>query len=238
MSLKSFVKGWIGEAAGALTQKVLLDQKIYTSIHNVTLQTNNGTTQIDHVIVSKHGIFVVEAKNMDGWIFGDEKSPQWTQSLYGKKFRFQNPLHQNYRHTKVLEEFLGVAPEKLISIVMFWGECELKTELPPNVMTRGYIGFIKKQEAVVFSDSDVQQIIEALKVGMMSKGLIKSFHTHQTHLQSLAARHNSTTTCPKCGSELVLRTAKSGVNVGREFYGCSNFPKCRFIKPAHDKTSV
>ena len=72
MTLKSFVKGWIGEAASALTQKVLLDPKIYTSIHNVTLQTGNGTTQIDHIIVSRHGIFVVETKNMDGWIFGDE----------------------------------------------------------------------------------------------------------------------------------------------------------------------
>ncbi len=230
MTLKSFVKGWIGEAASALTQKVLLDPKIYTSIHNVTLQTGNGTTQIDHIIVSRHGIFVVETKNMDGWIFGDEKSPQWTQSLFGKKYRFQNPLHQNYRHTKVLEDFLGVGPEKLISVVMFWGECELKTAMPPNVMTRGYIGFIKKHDAVLFGDGEVQEIISALKSGMMPKGLLKSLETRKTHLNSLAERHNSTTTCPKCGSELIQRTAKSGTNAGKPFYGCSSFPKCRFMK--------
>jgi predicted RNA-binding Zn-ribbon protein involved in translation (DUF1610 family) len=234
MSLKSFVKGWFGEAAGALTQKLLLDQKIYTSIHNVTLQTSNGTTQIDHIIVSKFGIFVVETKNMDGWIFGDEKSQQWTQSLFSKKFRFQNPLLQNYRHTKVLEKFLGVTPEKLISVVMFWGECELKTALPSNVMTHGYIGFIKKHDAIQFSDDEVLQIVEALKSGMMPKGLINSFQTRQTHLRSLEDRHSSTTTCPKCGSALVLRTAKSGSNAGNEFYGCSNFPKCRFMKAISD----
>ena len=35
--------------------------------------------------------------------------------------------------------------------------------------------------------------------------------------------------CPKCGSKLVLRTANKGENAGKQFYGCSNFPKCRFI---------
>ena len=36
--------------------------------------------------------------------------------------------------------------------------------------------------------------------------------------------------CPWCGRELVLRTAKKGSNAGKEFYGCSGFPKCRYIK--------
>ncbi len=36
--------------------------------------------------------------------------------------------------------------------------------------------------------------------------------------------------CPRCGSELVVRTAKKGKNVGNMFCGCSNFPKCRFVR--------
>ena len=36
--------------------------------------------------------------------------------------------------------------------------------------------------------------------------------------------------CPRCGGELILRTAKKGQNSGNQFYGCSNFPKCRYIK--------
>ena len=36
--------------------------------------------------------------------------------------------------------------------------------------------------------------------------------------------------CPRCGSELVVRTAKKGANVGNMFYGCSNFPRCRFVR--------
>ena len=81
MSLISSFKGWVGEMQGTLAAKIRLDSEIYRSINNVTIPTANGTTQIDHVIVSKYGIFVVETKNIKGWIYGDEKQAQWTQVL-------------------------------------------------------------------------------------------------------------------------------------------------------------
>lgn len=231
MSLKSFIKGWVGETVGAIAQKLLLDPKIYVSLNNITLRTENGTTQIDHIIVSKYGIFVIEAKNMDGWIFGDPKSAQWTQSLFGKKFRFQNPLHQNYRHTKALQGFLGVEEEKLISLVMFWGECEFKTPMPDNVRSTGYTSFIKKHTAVLLTDAEVQQFVAAIQSGKMPKGIVKSFETRSAHLASLKDRHGSTSTCPKCASPLLVRSVKSGPKAGSQFYGCSTFPKCRFTRP-------
>lgn len=36
--------------------------------------------------------------------------------------------------------------------------------------------------------------------------------------------------CPKCGAELILRTARRGANVGNQFYGCSKYPKCKYIQ--------
>lgn len=225
MSLGSIIKGWVGEVQGTLAKKIFLDSQIYVDINNVTVPTPNGTTQIDHVIVSRYGVFVVETKNMDGWIFGSEKSPQWTQSVFGKKYKFQNPLHQNYRHTKALSEFLGVEHSKFISIVMFWGECEFKTPVPANVMSRGYIAYIKSHTAVLFSDQEVQEIAGALKIGMLPK----SWATHRQHVASLKDRFSSTTECPKCGSPLVVRTAKSGASAGSEFLGCTKYPACRYV---------
>ena len=75
MSISNLFKGWAGEAMGAVAHWALLDKSIYFPLNNLTLPTKNGTTQIDHVIVSRHGIFVIESKNIDGWIFGDERSP-------------------------------------------------------------------------------------------------------------------------------------------------------------------
>lgn len=36
--------------------------------------------------------------------------------------------------------------------------------------------------------------------------------------------------CSRCGGNLVLRTACRGVNAGNQFWGCENFPKCRYIR--------
>lgn len=207
------VKGWFGEAQGALAKHLLLDKSIYTTLNNITIPTANGTTQIDHVVVSKYGIFVIETKNMKGWIFGDEKSPQWTQNLYGRKFRFQNPLRQNYRHIRALAEFLELDDTHLHSVVMFWGDAQFKTAMPENVMTSGYTSYIKRKQKVIFSGDDVRSIVAAIQSG----ALPKIWATRTTHVESLKARHASTTMCPKCSSELVLRTAKSGANAGKQF---------------------
>ena len=225
MSLKSMFKGWVGEIQGTIAKKILMDADVYTDINNVTIPTTNGTTQIDHVIVSRYGIFVIETKNMGGWIFGDEKSPQWTQSLFGKKFKFQNPLHQNYRHTKALSDFLGIDHDKIFSVVMFWGDCQFKTPMPPNVMARGYVTYIKSKTDVLFLDDELPQIATAIKEGMLPK----TWATRRQHVADLKKRFNSITACPKCASPLVLRTPKSGANAGSQFYGCSKYPACRYV---------
>ncbi|HEY3310777.1 MAG TPA: DUF2726 domain-containing protein [Anaerolineales bacterium] len=40
---------------------------------------------------------------------------------------------------------------------------------------------------------------------------------------------SSTPTCPKCGSEMIMRTAKNGLNQGDKFWGCPNYPRCRGV---------
>jgi hypothetical protein len=59
-------------------------------------------------LVSPFGVFVIETKNYKGWILGDEKQRQWMQQIYGKKNRFQNPLHQNQLHVRALMDFLAL----------------------------------------------------------------------------------------------------------------------------------
>ena len=212
---------------GAFAHWALLDKSVYFPLNNVTLATANGTTQIDHVIVSRHGIFVIEAKNIDGWIFGDAKSPQWSIVKPGRKFRMQNPLHQNYRHIKAIVEFLGVEERKVHSLVMFWGNCEFKTPMPANVMSEGYATYIKSFAERLLADDEVVAAVKALRSG----ALPKSWATRKSHLASLEARYASKSVCPKCGSGLVLRTARSGSMAGTRFYGCSTYPKCRHKVP-------
>lgn len=231
MSIVSMLKGFVGEAMGSLAAKLFLDSRIYHSLNNVTLQTSNGTVQIDHVIVSRFGIFVIEAKNYQGWIFGSESQAEWTQSLIGgRKFKFQNPLRQNYRHIKTLSEFLGLPQDKFHSVVMFWGGSEFKTSMPDNVMSKNYSSYIKGKTEILFTGTEVERMAGALQTGRMPTGLIKGLETRRVHLDSLKERHSSTTRCPKCGTDLVERVIKSGERAGQKFLACNAFPKCRFTK--------
>jgi len=228
----SMLKGFVGETMGSFAHKLMLDKGIYRELNNVTIPTPDNTTQIDHVIVSRYGIFVIEAKNMNGWIFGDEKSAQWTQSFPGGKFKFQNPLRQNYKHTKCLSDFLGVEHDKLHSVVMFWGESTFKSPMPENVLDKGYSSYIKSKTEVFFSNDEIEQIVEAIQTGRLPR----TWSTSRHHVASLKARHSKPTstesdkpTCPKCGSAMSKRLAKNGANAGKEFWGCSQFPACRGI---------
>ena len=221
----SVLKGWLGEKTVTLGMWLSLNHRVYQRFHDVVVPSENGTTQIDHILVSPFGVFVIETKNMKGWIFGSENQSQWTQTMGRQKYRFQNPLRQNYRHTKCLSEFLGLDHDLFHSIVFFIGEAAFKTPMPANVLVRGLASYVREFSTVVFSESQVQEISLHIRVMKSDRTL-----NHGAHMQSLSDRHASTILCPKCNSEMVTRTAKRGQNAGNEFLACSSFPQCRFTK--------
>lgn len=229
--LKSrWFKGLFGEAFVKLIAKVRLPAEEYRGIHNVTLATPDGTTQIDHVLVSRYGIFVIETKHMTGWIFGSERQAQWTQKIYRKTFKFQNPLRQNYKHVKTLEALLDVPLEAIHSVVVFSGSAVFKTKMPENVtIGGGYVRYIKSFREPVLTETRVLKVLESIETGRLAP----SRETHHKHVKQLKARFESSSSdraCPKCGSSMVLRTSKRGANAGNQFWGCSAYPWCREVQ--------
>ncbi|WP_274878885.1 NERD domain-containing protein [Vibrio harveyi] len=224
-----WLKGVFGEF---LVNRLLskLPESDYTLIKDVTLPTNDGTTQVDHIVVSRYGIFVVETKNMKGWIFGSARQKQWTQKIYRHSSKFQNPLHQNYKHIKALETLLGCSEEHLHSVIVFIGDSTFKTEMPPNVTyARGSIRYIQQFNDVVFSDNDYARLTESINRLKLKRGVITDLK-HRKHVKEVVASKVSSNECPRCGSEMVLRETKRGENIGQQFWGCSTFPKCRAVK--------
>nr|WP_274616026.1 NERD domain-containing protein [Vibrio parahaemolyticus] len=224
-----WLKGVFGEF---LVNRLLskLPESDYTLIKDVTLPTNDGTTQVDHIVVSRYGIFVVETKNMKGWIFGSARQKQWTQKIYRHSSKFQNPLHQNYKHIKALETLLGCSEEHLHSVIVFIGDSTFKTEMPPNVTyARGSIRYIQQFNDVVFSDNDYARLTESINRLKLKRGVITDLK-HRKHAKEVVASKVSSNECPRCGSEMVLRETKRGENIGKQFWGCSTFPKCRAVK--------
>lgn len=195
------VKGWLGEWQVNLAARLLLDKNRYHLVKNVTLPAGEGTTQIDHVIVSRYGIFVVETKNMGGWIFGSERDAKWTQTFGKKTFKFQNPLRQNYKHTETLAELLALPREKIKSLIVFVGGAELKKSTPENVtITGGYIRYIRSHKEEILTEQQVEHVLCLIEAQRLTPNLA----THRKHVEHVrtivAAKEQEKASRPKVKS--------------------------------------
>lgn len=226
MLRSSWFKGKMGEFKVNIALGGLLNRKTFRLLKNVTLPLGRATTQIDHLVISPYGIFVVETKNMNGWIFGDPHHEQWTQVIFRFKQRFQNPLLQNRIHVQAVQRLLGVAPEQVHNVVAFPGACTFKTPMPAEVV-RGVFRlarFIRSKRFPVFTADEVQIFIDEVQSNRLTPG----FRTDRAHIRSVKARLSRKTAnrengCPRCGGLMVERVNQS---TGERFLGCRRYPRC------------
>ena len=163
----------------------------YHLMNHVTLQLKDGTTQIDHILVSRFGVSIIETKDYDGWIFANAKQANWTQVLFMCKFKFQNPIFQNFRHVRAVQGLLDfLPPEAIKSVVVFTGEAEFKTEIPQGVVSlSGLIEYLRELTVEVMSLNRVQFCVGRLE----TERLAISGKTDVEHVQSLERRHGGAT---------------------------------------------
>ena len=205
----------------------LLPKKEYKVINDLLLQTGGHSTQIDHVVISVYGIFVIETKYYKGWIYGGENSEYWTQNIYGHKNQLRNPLWQNQGHIKAISRLLsdpGMIP--IYNIVAFSGQATLKLDRSLPVMYwRQVVPYIKRHREPQMSEAYADEIYNLLLEANVTdkearKQHVKSVKQNQQRRNISVANGR----CPRCGGNLVLRDGRYG-----RFYGCSNYPRCKYI---------
>lgn len=183
-------KGIIGEFIVNITAKLKLDKKQYHLIKNITLPTKNGTTQIDHIIISEYGLFVIETKHLKGLISGDKKQKYWTQEISNYTNKFQNPLHQNYKHIKTLEKILKIKSYKIFSVIVFTGDSKFKTKMPENIIHGvSYIHYIKSKRRKIISQKEVIKMIASIESSRLSRSF-KTNREHIKHVKSIIKEKN------------------------------------------------
>ena len=226
--------GKFGEKRVARKQDWL--SKEYTTLNDILLPTHYGTTQIDHIVVSPYGIFVIETKNYKGWIFGHENSEEWKQSLLGKKrfwgwsseqHKLRNPIRQNAAHARAVKAILKeIGDFPIIPIVVFADSAELNITTPNHIVINwcNLRSAIKSYRTQCISQEDIQRIVSKI-----SSANITTEGSRESHIRNVqTAQQNrdmaiANGKCPKCGGSLVERRGKYG-----SFLGCSNYPRCRF----------
>ena len=147
-------------------------------------------TELDIIMISTKGIYVVENKNYSGWIFGDEQSKNWCETLKGKKFFFYNPVKQNKSHIKNLEKILNIGEDKYISLITFNKNAilkKVKTE-SPKLYVKKYEElkkFIKEQEKYsdILQHEEIEEIYKSLLLGTQLNDEEKQKHIERIKRQ-------------------------------------------------------
>lgn len=233
----------IGEKGERLTAKKLVrvDKTGFSGkvLQNIYIPKSNGeTSEIDLLFITKIGIFVIESKNYSGYIFGTDTNQKWTLTLHAgqgftEKHQFYNPIKQNQTHIKWLNRYLN-EDIRMFSIIAFSQRCELMSidlsSSPQEVFVchRNRIPKIIKEcfnkYDECLSENRIEEIYKKLSVLTNVDEAIKA-----QHIKDATNKINGVV-CPFCGGQLILRTAKKGTNTGRQFYGCSNYPKCKYTR--------
>lgn len=217
----------------------------YIVLNDVVLPTRRGTTQIDHIVVSPYGIFGIETKNYRGEIYGDDTREKWTQMIitdvtyrkswktytYVTKSHFYNPVKQSLGHIYSLKDCLndfGYIP--MIPVVVFAGEAILSNvnSKYPVVYIENLVSTIRCYDKRYLSGEQVSEIVRRIS-SINVRETVKN-KDHIQNIRNAVAEKNQKVRngiCPRCGGQLVLRHGKYG-----SFYGCSNYPKCKFTSEA------
>lgn len=212
-----------------------LECEEYQVFNDLLLRNGNYTTQIDHIILSRYGVFVIETKNVHGKVYGSGNAEFWKQYLpdwgykrYGitQEHQLRNPIWQNAGHIKTLRRLIFDNDIPIYGIVVFPYDTDLYvTAEQPVLKMWQVVPYIKR-----FRDRD----LSAEQVGFYRRRILEVISTTESdrkqHLDNVNRNKErrdaavASGKCPRCGGNLVLRNGKYG-----QFYGCSNYPRCNYI---------
>lgn len=221
----------------AARQLCRLDDSKYFVLNDLLFRKKNGLTcQIDHIVVSRAGIFVIETKNIFGYIKGNEKSKLWRSYWKdGRDLAFDNPIPQNEAHITALSERLGIGRQiPYYSIIAFTPTAELQVSVNnvPVVYWTKLRDLIRSYKSTALTVGEAFSIYNEIKAFNITDPEVRKNHGQQANARKINYEQTTNAAldsgkCPKCGGYLVKRIGTYGA-----FYGCSNYPNCKYTHPA------
>lgn len=212
-----------------------LDCEDYRVYNDLLIRNGNYTTQVDHIVISRYGVFVLETKNVHGKVYGGGNAEFWKQYLpdtgykrYGftQAHQLRNPIWQNDGHIKTLRELVFGNNVPIYGIVVFPSDTEINVTVSQPVLNMyNVVHYIKQYRENVLSSEQMgyyrRRLLEVITTSESDrKEHLDNVYRNKERRDLAVARGK----CPRCGGNLVLRNGKYG-----QFYGCSNYPRCNYI---------
>lgn len=159
----------------------------YKRLHNVTIGfSDGGSSQIDHIVICKKGIFVIETKNYSGLIKANPNANYWTQNIGRQEYKFYSPIKQNEGHLSALRYLLKSKKYPMHNKVVFVGSAKFSGYKPNNVTTsiKQLVLDIKNTKGTPLTSREVVDIYHKIK----SKKLPNNWFTRRRHLKYVRSR--------------------------------------------------
>lgn len=223
------IKGYIGEWHVKRTLQTM--QQPMFQLQNIYVQHASGTyTQLDHIVVTAGGIFVIETKNYTGVIVGDGTQSEWTQQIGQHEYAFYNPCWQNAGHVRALQQYVE-RDIPIFSLVVFHDKARLQLINAEEVVSMKQLRARIAQTPVQLDESQMAAI--RLQLQPLQKNIWtmwKQARAHREQLNTRPERAQQTACCPQCGGKLVERSGAYGA-----FLGCRHYPNCTYTKKCEKK---
>ena len=225
--LRHYFPGYYGERCVAFLLWWLPREK-YQTINNLLIPYLGSTTQIDHIVISVHGIFIIETKTYKGIISGTDNADHWRQILYSNMYNMPNPVRQNKLHIRAIVDILK--------------RMNITCSIYPIVAFPSYATIhAQSLDSALIHFSQLRRYIQSWRTYELSQAQVDDLYdrltsvnrtgwkAHLQHARSVRQRVSERNQkvgsgiCPNCGGRLIRRSGTYGL-----FYGCSNYPRCKY----------
>lgn len=156
-----------GDIAESRTRRILatgLQKSRYTILNDVELPAGGGTVHVDHIVVSRFGVFVIESQYASGMVSGGEFQDRWKQEHWGRARRIENPMHQNAMQAETLGRLLGMPRTKIHRVVVLTGHRGLRTQAPDHLVpAEQLIRYIRKKGTHVLEPEQADRALKAIQ---------------------------------------------------------------------------
>lgn len=195
-------------------------------INDYSVRFEDRTFQADHILINAEGIFVIETKTWAGEISGGENSQFWTQrhgrGKYAREDRHPNPLEQNEAHLILVRKILGDRYD-VNSVIVMANDNADGIDSDKVINKRDILRYSEGFGPIIYTPREMDDIYARLVEYKRQNEV-----SHEEHVREIehVQRCLSMGVCPRCGGRLEKRRDKQGY----EFWGCANYPRCKFKK--------
>ncbi len=163
-----------GDIAESRTRRILangLEKSRYTLLNDVELPAGGGTVHVDHIVVSRFGVFVIESWYASGTVSGTEFQDRWKQERWGRTKRFDNPVHQNAVQAETLGRLLGMPLTKIHPVVVLTGHAGMRSPAPNHMVSaEQLIRHIRTRGTHVLEPEQAERALKAIEEVRVNPG--------------------------------------------------------------------